>query len=116
MIPTNPKFAKFLPNGTILFILANRDSIVFDYNTKTAKPLAPPAPFHASLAKMVPFIQLPLLSAIQFVSGGDHGLWKRLLESVSTIRTPCSSVCCRIMVAALVEGQCIYNNNASSPT
>jgi len=59
MIPTNPKFAKFLPNGTILFILANRDSIAFDYNTNTAKPLAPPAPFHASLANMAHSFSCP---------------------------------------------------------
>jgi hypothetical protein len=59
MIPTNPKFAKFLPDGTILYIFANRDSIVFDYNTNTAKPLAPPAPFHASLAKMTHSFSCP---------------------------------------------------------
>ncbi len=93
-------FVHLLPDGT-LFIFANRDSIVLDYNTNTVLKTLPTIPGEPrNYPSAGSSVLLPLLSANQFLTaeilvcgGAQYGAY--LNPSQQPL---CSSTCGRIMV------------------
>lgn len=93
-------FVHLLPDGT-LFIFANRDSIVLDYNTNTVLKTLPTIPGEPrNYPSAGSSVLLPLLSANQFLTaeilvcgGAQYGAYLNPSQQLL-----CSSTCGRIMV------------------